>query len=161
MDKQPVTQEINLAISDHQIQVRSRDFNEDFCQWGNINIAQGAIIHPGYITFDPIEEEAFGAVVKLSLSDQFQEDDLAERRMVVPFDVLEPDKLELLSVAKGFRIELPLEKGRYALYFEICEDQEVYYKLTFVRTEEWVVARFLLEDEWGGEAEQPLVEGYR
>jgi hypothetical protein len=161
MDKQPVIQEVDLAISDHQIQVRSRDYSEDYCQWGDDNIAQGAIIHPGYLTFDPLTEEAFRAVVKLSLTEQFQEDPLAQRRMIIPFDVMDTDKLELLSVAERVRIELPLVQGRYALYYEICEDQEIYFQMTFVPAEEAIQARFLMDDEWGGEKDQPLVEGYR
>jgi len=159
MDKQPVIQEVDLAISDHQIQVRSRDYSEDYCQWGDDNIAQGAIIHPGYLTFDPLAEEAFRAVVKLSLTEQFQEDPLAQRRMVVPFEVLEPDKLALLSVAESVGIELPLVQSRYALYFEICQDQEIYFRMTFVPAKD-IQARFLMNDEWGGERDQPLVEGH-
>jgi len=156
-----VAEEVDLAISHHQIQVRSRDFREELCQWGEANIEQGAVIQPGYITFDPIAEDAFRALVKLSLSGQFQADPLALRRMVVPFQVLEPDKLELLSVPMHTAIGLPLAEGEYALYFEICGQQEIYYRMTFVPAEGEVQARFLLDDEWGGAADQPLLEGYR
>lgn len=161
MDKQCLTQEIDLAISHHQIQVRSRDYDECLCQWGDQNIEQGAIIHPGYITFDPLAEESFGAIVKLSLCDNFEEDPLAQRRMVVPFEVLEPEQLEVLSVSTKFDIELPLQSGRYALYYEVCEADEVYFRLTFVSQDEAIQACFLMDDEWGGIAKQTLVEGYR
>lgn len=160
MQHMKMTQEVDLTISHHQIQVRSRDFDEEFCQWGEINIKQGAVIHPGYLTFDPIPDDAFGAWVKLALKEAFKEDPNAQRRMVVPFDVLDPGKLELLSVMSNAVIELPLEEGRYALYFEICEDEEVYYRLTFVREGENIQARFLMDDEWGGRAGEALSEGY-
>lgn len=160
MTKRKLVQEADMGISHHQIQVRSRDFDEDLCQWGTINVEQGAVIHPGYVTFDPIVDGAFGAWVKVALCEQFQEDPLAQRRMVVPFDVLEADKLEVLSVPDNFLIELPLEQGRcYALYYEACVGEEVYYRLTFVPEGEGVAARFLLDDEWGGEAGAALAEG--
>ena len=97
--------------------------------------------------------------MKLALTEVFTEDPNAQRRMVVPFDVLDPGKLELLSVMSDAVIELPLQEGRYALYFEICEDEEVYYRLTFVREEEYVQARYLMNDEWGGRAGEALAEG--
>ncbi|UNK17166.1 competence protein ComJ [Paenibacillus sp. N3/727] len=159
MNKTSVTQEVDLAISHHQIQVRSRDFDEDLCQWGEHNVEQGAVIHPGYITFGPIPDDTFGAWVKLALCEKFEEDPLAQRRMVVPFDVIEPEKLELLSVPMSAMIELPLELRRYALYYEICEDEEVYYRMTFVPEHEPLQAMYLMEDEWGGEAGKPLREG--
>ncbi|MCL6604415.1 MAG: competence protein ComJ [Paenibacillus sp.] len=159
MNPASVTQEVNITLSHHQLQIRSRDFNEDFCQWGDINVAQGVIIHPGYITLDPLQEDTFGVYVKLGLTDQFQADVLAQRRLVVPFDVLETEKLEILSVQKSFPIELPLDKRSYALYFEIGEEREVYYRLTFVPVEEKVQARFLMNDEWGGIEGHLLAEG--
>ncbi|MDQ0195728.1 competence protein ComJ [Paenibacillus wynnii] len=161
MDSTPVTQEVDMILSHHQLQVRSRDFNEDFCQWGDVNVVQGVIIHPGYITLDPLLEDTFGARVKLSLRDQFQEDKLAQRRLVVPFEVLESDKLEVLSVQKSYAIELPLDNGNYALYFEVAVDNEVYCRLTFVATEERVQPRFLMNDVWGALEGQLIVEGYR
>ncbi|KGE16396.1 competence protein ComJ [Paenibacillus wynnii] len=161
MDSTPVTQEVDMILSHHQLQVRSRDFNEDFCQWGDINVAQGVILHPGYITLDPLLEDTFGACVKLSLRDQFQEDGLAQRRLVVPFEVMERDRLEVLSVQKSFPIELPLENGNYALYFEIAVDKEVYCRLTFVATEERIQPKFLMNDDWGAIEDQLIVEGYR
>ncbi|MFG1734377.1 competence protein ComJ [Paenibacillus sp. 843] len=160
MQHAKMAQEVDLTISHHQIQVRSRDFDEELCQWGETNIKQGVVIHPGYLTFDPIPGDAFGAWVKLALKEAFIEDPNAQRRMVVPFDVLDPGKLELLSVMSDAVIELPLQAGRYALYFEICEDEEVYYRFTFVHEGERVQARYLMDDEWGGKAGEALSEGY-
>ncbi|WP_379133915.1 competence protein ComJ [Paenibacillus sp. sgz500958] len=160
MDMQQRSQEIELAISHSQIQVRSRDYNEDYCQWGDTNIAQGVIIQPGYITFDPLVEEAFGASVKLSVCEAFQADSRAERRMVVPFEVIDSGKLELLSVPMHAAIELPLVEGTYELYFEICQENEVYYRITFVPAKGEFEARTLLNDEWGGVEGEPLQEGY-
>lgn len=74
MQHTKMTQEVDLTISHHQIQVRSRDFDEDLCQWGETNIKQGVVIHPGYLTFDPIPDDAFGAWVKLALKEAFIED---------------------------------------------------------------------------------------
>ena len=110
MKSTPVTQEINMTLSHHQLQIRSRAFNEDLCQWGDVNVEQGVIIHPGYITIDPFEEGTFNALVMLSLNGVFQEDPGALRRLVVPFDVLETESLEVLSVQKSYSIELPLVK---------------------------------------------------
>lgn len=78
----------------------------------------------------------------------------------MPFDVLDPGKLELLSVMSDAAIELPLQAARYALYFEICEDEEVYYRFTFVHEGEKVQARYLMDDEWGGKAGEALSLGY-
>jgi len=161
MDTFLITQEIEMVLSHHQLQVRSRGYNEDLCQWGDVNVAQGVIIHPGYVTFDPLLEDTFGARVILNLSNDYQADVLAERRLVIPFEVQEVDKLAVLSVQKTFPIQLPLEKRNYALYFEIAVDKEVYCRLTFVPVDEQVQARYLMDDDWGGVEGQFIIEGYR
>ena len=48
--------------------------------------------------------------MKLALKEAFIEDPKAQRRMVVPFDVLDPGKLELLSVMSDAAIELPRKR---------------------------------------------------
>lgn len=84
MTKGKLAQDANTGISYHQIQVQSRNFDEELCQWGKVNVEQGAVIHPGYVTFDPIVDGLFGAWVKLALCERFEADPLAQRRMVVP-----------------------------------------------------------------------------
>ena len=154
-------QKIQLNISHHQIQVRSRAFDENLCQWGDGNVEQGAIIHPSYVTFDPLLEGNFKAEVWLALKEQFTLDRYTQRCFVVPFEVLERDKLEVLSVGTVMPIQLSLqEKSLYDLYYEVCEEENTFYKLTFVPTLVKIRAMVLQDDDWGGERNRNLKEGY-
>ncbi|MHA0855420.1 competence protein ComJ [Paenibacillus sp. CMAA1364] len=155
------TQKVQLQISHHQIQVRSRVFDEAACQWGNGNIEQGVIIHPGCVTFDPIFEGSQNIDIWLTLKESFGVDAHTQRCFVVPFEVIDHSELKVLSVGTALPIQLPLEqKGIYDLYYEVCEDENIYYKFTFVPTDVPIQARICLDDEWGGVAEQILQDGY-
>ncbi|WP_438351254.1 competence protein ComJ [Paenibacillus sp. FA6] len=155
------TQKISLNISHHQIQIRSQAFDENLCQWGDGNVEQGAIIHPGYVTFDPLLEGNFEAEIWLVLNEQFSLDRYTQRCFVVPFEVLEQEKLEVLSVGTVIPIQLPLqEKKRYDLYYEVCENENTFYKLTFVPAEVKILPMMIQDDDWGGERNRNLKEGY-
>ncbi len=67
--------------------------------------------------------------------------------------------MEIASVAENFKVELDLEKRDYALYFEVCEGEEISYKTTLVPSDSRVLAKYLLDDPWGGEKDKVLVEG--
>jgi hypothetical protein len=154
-------QSVDLLISHSQIQFRSRPFDEAASQWGKVNLEQGAVIHSDYVVFDPLPEDAFGANVHLSMASRFNLDETAQRCIVVPFHVTDPNHVEVASASEKFNVELNLEKRDYALYFEVCEGDEIFYKITLVPADEKVPAKYLLDDPWGGEKDKTLVEGIR
>ncbi|MFS2068869.1 competence protein ComJ [Pseudomonas sp. CT11-2] len=156
-----IAQTVDLLISHSQIQFRSRPFDETSSQWGKTTLAQGAVLHSDYVVFDPLPEDAFGANVHLKLEDSFNLDPTAQRCIVVPFRVTDPSHVEIASAAEKFKVELDLEKRDYALYFEVCEGEEIFYKITLVPSDSKVPAKYLLDDPWGGEKDKVLVEGLR
>ncbi|KNH26066.1 hypothetical protein ACS77_17585 [Pseudomonas syringae] len=156
-----IAQTVDLLISHSQIQFRSRDFDETSSQWGKINLAQGAVLHSDYVVFDPLPEDSFGANVHLKLEDSFNLDPSTQRCIVVPFHVTDPGHVEIASAAEKFKVELDLEKRDYALYFEVCEGEEIFYKITLVPSDSKAPARYLLDDPWGGEKDKVLVERLR
>lgn len=88
-------------------------------------------------------------------------DETAQRCIVVPFHVTDPKQVEVASASEKFNVKLDLEKRDDALYFEVCEGDEIFYKITLVPTDTKVAAKYLLDDPWGGEKDQELVEGIR
>ena len=154
-------QSVDLLISHSQIQFRSRPFDETSSQWGKTNLEQGAIIHKDYVVFDPLPEDAFGANVHLKLEDHFNLDPTAQRCIVVPFQVTDINHVEVASAAEKFKVELDLEARDYALYFEVCEGDEIFDKITLVPSDSKAPAKYLLDDPWGGEKDKALVEGVR
>jgi len=97
----------------------------------------------------------------LKLASDFDLDKTAQRCIVVPFHVTDPNHVEISSAAEKFKVELDLEKRDYALYFEVCEGDEIFYKITLIPSGGKVPAKYLLDDPWGGEKDQILVEGLR
>ncbi|MCP9266872.1 competence protein ComJ [Xenorhabdus sp. XENO-1] len=150
---------VDLLISHSQIQVRSRPFDEILCQWGDENIKQGATFHKDYVVFDPLPDDTFGANIHLTLEEIFNIDHLVQRCMVVPFYVTDKNKLEIASATEKFKIDLDLKEILYSLYYEICEGDEVFYKLTFIPSEIKVNAKYMLDAPWGGEKNKPLQDG--
>lgn len=143
-------QSVDLLISHSQILVRSRGFDEAVSQWGKGNISQRAILNRDYVIFDPLPEDTFGANVYLSLVDKFLIDDNCQRCIVVPFSITDRNVIEVASATEKFKIDLPLDKELYSLYYEICEGDEIYYKFTFVNANTPVEPQFLMDDPWGG-----------
>lgn len=45
-------------------------------------------------------------------------------------------------------------------HFEVCEGEEIFYKITLVPSDSRVPARYLLDDPWGGEKDKALLEGF-
>lgn len=150
------TQSVDLLISHSQIQFHSPPFDEASSQWGKVNLAQGAVLHSDYVVFDPLPEDAFGANVNLNLTGCFPPDETAQRCIVVPFHVTDPKQVEVASASEKFNVKLDLEKRDYALYFEVCEGDEIFYKITLIPTDTNVAAKYLLDDPWGGEKDQEL-----
>jgi hypothetical protein len=155
----PATHTVDLLISHSQLQLRARGFDEAACRWGPRNLQQGAILHRDYVVFDPLPEDAFGAQVHVTLAAAFAPDPCAQRRMRVPFRVRAGDVVQVASAAEAFEVTLALQAGDYALYYEICEGDEVYYRFTLVPAAQPVAARYLLDDPWGGTQDAPLLEG--
>ncbi|RRW43254.1 hypothetical protein EGJ52_14145 [Pseudomonas luteola] len=156
-------QKIDLLVSHRQIQLWSRDFDDILCQWGKKNLEQGAVIHKDVAILDPIIDESFGANIILELSKGFSPDSTAERIIVFPLFIHDKNKVEISSVSEAFKVEIGLEEGYYRVYYEICEggeDEEVYYKLTFVPESQEFFPRFIISDDWGGRENQPLSIGY-
>lgn len=152
-------QKVDLLISHSQIQVRSRPYDESASQWGRKNLEQGAVLHSDYVVFDPLPDDAFGANVKLYLLESFSLDELSQRCIVVPFNVTDLEYVELASATEKAKITLSLEQRQYSLYFEVCEGDEIFYKLTFVPSVTRADAEFLIDDPWGGVKSRRLVQG--
>lgn len=156
----PNNQVVDLLISHNQILVRSRAYSEKLSQWGKENIEQGAVIHKDYVIFDPLPDEAFGANVVLNLTDNFVMDENTQRCIVTPFYINNSDNVEVASAAEKFKINIAFDRSLYDLYYEICENNEVFYKFTFVPAESPIVARYLIDDPWGGEKDKALKLGF-
>lgn len=153
------TQLVDLLISHSQILIRGRPYSESDSQWGDINVSQGAVIHPDYVIFDPLPDDAFGANVELKTASRFDLDVRAQRCIVVPFTVTNEKFLEVASAAEKVSLQLGLKENIYALYYEICEGDEIFYKFTFVPQESSVEAKYVIDDPWGGEKEAILIRG--
>ena len=153
-------QMVDLLISHNQILVRSRAYSEKLSQWGKENIEQGSVIHKDYVIFDPLPEEAFGANVFLKLTDNFVMDENTQRCIVTPFYITDSNNVEVASAAEQFKINIKFDTSLYDLYYEICEDDEVFYKFTFVPAEIPTVAKYLMDDPWGGEKDKSLKLGF-
>lgn len=126
-------QSVDLLISHSQIIFRSRPYDEASSQWGKVNVEQGAVIHSDYVVFDPLPEDAFGANVHLNVASSFNLDEASQRCIVVPFHVTDPTHVEVASAAEKFNVELDLEKRDYALYFEVCEGDEIFTRSRWFR----------------------------
>jgi len=143
-------QKYDLLISHSQIQVRSRDFGEAFCQWGKVNIKQGAIIHDDYVVFDPLPDDAFGAQVHVVFSNEFMIDTNSQRCIVVPFKINKKGSLVISSATEKFNVNIDYSPGIYDLYYEICEGDEIYYRFTFISSLSLKDAVYIMDDPWGG-----------
>ncbi len=152
-------QTIDLLISHSQIVLRSREYDEKLSQWGKGNVSQGAVLHKDYIIFDPLPEDAFGANVNIIIENSFKVDDNAQRCIVVPFFITDKDKLQIASATEKFDLNIDVKDKSYSLFYEVCEGCEIYYNFTLVPEKESIIARFLLDDPWGGIKGNPLKEG--
>jgi hypothetical protein len=144
------SQTIDFLVSHGQIVLRSRAFDETISRWGPVNIEQGAIIHPDYVIFDPLPEDAFGANVNIRLVNDFILSVDAQRCIVVPFEVIDNNEFVVASAMEAVKINLDLTSGMYSIYFEICEGREVYYNFSFVPADVPVASMYLMDDPWGG-----------
>jgi len=153
------SQTVDLLISHHQISVTSCEYVEEFFQWGDVNVAQGAVLHNNCVTFDSIAEGSFGANVNLHLADSFNLDKRAQRAILVPFVITDKQKLEVHSCFQYEQITLNLTKAKYHLYFEACEENEVFYQFTFVANDAAIAPIYLMDDDWGGVKNKQLELG--
>ncbi|WNW10067.1 competence protein ComJ [Pseudomonas sp. DTU_2021_1001937_2_SI_NGA_ILE_001] len=152
-------QTIDLLISHSQILVRGRDYSEEDSQWGPLNIRQGAIIHDDYVIFDPLPDDTFGAHVELAVCEAFAQDSRAQRCIAVSFRVADSTRVEVASATESKRLNIGLKEMHYALYFEVCEGDEVFYKFTFVPSDAHQEPRYVIDDPWGGTQGAALVKG--
>ncbi|MCF5804062.1 hypothetical protein ALP73_101287 [Pseudomonas coronafaciens pv. garcae] len=153
-------QVVDLLISHSQIQMRSRPYDEALSQWGKLNIDQGAVLHKDYVIFDPLPDVAFGANIILTLDTEFNLDTRTQRCIVVPFFVSKRNELEVASAAEKAKVFLDVEERRYALYYEVCEGDEIFYKFTFLPSTDEFDAKYLMDDPWGGIKGQTLAGGF-
>ena len=152
-------QKYDLLISHSQIQVRAYDFDESMCQWGKENLEQGAILHESYVVFDPLPDDTFGAQIIINFCDKFDMDKNIQRGIVTPFYIPKDSRLVVSSASESFYIDLNYSFGMHALYYEICENDEVYYRLSFLKSSSKKSAYYLIDDPWGGVAGKPLFFG--
>ncbi|RXJ94532.1 hypothetical protein CRV00_06290 [Malaciobacter molluscorum] len=144
--------EVDLLISHHQVRLENRNYDDSYCQWGDINIQQGALLFEGFVSFDPIPDETFGAKVILSISDKHVIKDDVHRSIVIPFLYNKEYPLKISSALESHNISFELDDGLYQLYFDILEKDEVYYQFTLIKSNDKVMAKYLINDDFGGVA---------
>jgi len=154
------TQSYNLLISHNQIQVRSREFDEASCKWGNKNLEQGAVIHDDYVVFDPLPDDTFGAYIDICFESIFEIDKNVQRCIMVPFLIKSKGSLVVASASEKFTVDLIYSAGKYDLYYEVCEGDEIYYRLTFVSPSVKSHPGYIIDDPWGGVKDKSLELGY-
>ncbi|MCK6786494.1 competence protein ComJ [Enterobacter roggenkampii] len=150
---------VDLLISHSQILLRSRDYDEKLSQWGKGNVVQGAVLHKDYVIFDPLPEDEFGANVNIKIVNAFKLDENAQRCIVVPFFITDKNNLQIASATEKFALNIDVSDKLYSLFYEICEEDEIYYNFTLVPEKDAIAAKFLLDDPWGGIKDHPLKEG--
>jgi len=172
------TQTVDLVISHSQIALSDKSTyskncdDKDRCrwEWGDLNVEQGAVLHPDCLTFDPLPDGTFDAFVHLSVADSFVLDKDAKRAIFAPLKVNNPDELEIGSAFSHFKVELDLKLGFYHAYFEICEDfdknieeeDKLFFKFTLIKQAgpaNIIRPYYLCNDPWGGKKGKELVIG--
>lgn len=149
---------VDLLVSHNQIRLENRPFIESLCEWGRGNLNQGCIIHDGFVVFDPILEGSFGANVHLLIVDVFEVDKDCVRCIQTSFNYNSNHPLKISSAFESFVIRAELGNGNYNLYFEVVEAEEVFYRLTLVKSYcDSIISKYLKDDEFGG-AEGMVVE---
>lgn len=126
---------------------------------GRKNIAQGEVIYDDYVIFDPLPEDTFGANIHLTLTNDFKIDKDTQRCIVVPLYIRNNGNVEIASAAEKFKIDFFFENSLYSLYYEVCEGDEIFYKLTFIPSETPITPMYLMDDPWGGEKINLLRQG--
>jgi len=171
------TQTVDLFISHSQIVLCDElTYDDNRFNWGDLNVEQGAVLHPDCLTFTPIPDRDFEAPVYLSIVDRFARFELdkqAKRAIVAPFCINNPDHLEIASVVDHFKVELSLKRSLYHVYFELCgnytqeigyereveEEDNLFIKLTLIENAKIIRPHYLLDDEWGAKKDKELVIG--
>ncbi|MDW5418789.1 competence protein ComJ [Iodobacter sp. CM08] len=151
-------QTFDMLISHNQIQIRSIPYDQSLCEWGSKNIEQGVLIHPSYISFDPLVEGSFGANIFIKKSDAFTYDSNAQRCMRVPFSMHETSA-EVVTPGEVNSIDIGLTSGQWDIYYEICEDEEIYFNFTFIKSMEKSTPVYLMNDDYGGKKLETLIVG--
>lgn len=149
---------LDLEISESQFGLRSRPFDDDELVWGEGNIAQGLLLLPGVVMFDPLSDETFGADVVVRLAEKFLPSKSAQRTLQVPFEVVEPAEMAVFSPSEELPVKLEVTPGDYTLVYEVCLGREVYYVLTLIKGKV-EQATPLKSDGWGLEKDVPLRAG--
>lgn len=154
-------QEVDLLISHNQIRLENTDFREEYCSWGKSNIDAGALIFESFVSFDPLPEEAFGAKVSIYIEDNHKLNSNIHRSIRVPFQYSSREKLFIASAFEKHEIELNIESGKYELYFDILELDEVCYHFTLVKVndENAIKPEYIMDDDFGGEKGKTLPIG--
>ncbi|WP_345876521.1 competence protein ComJ [Shewanella algae] len=141
----------DLLISHNQVRLENRPFSNGLCDWGKGNLAQGCIIHDGFVVFDSILEGSFGANVYLRVADNFDIDDDCVRCVQTNFLYNKSMPLKISSAFESFVVDVEIEDGNYTLYFEIVEVEEVFYRFTIVDSRGCCSgSKYLKDDDFGG-----------
>ncbi|MCL2715968.1 MAG: hypothetical protein FWD68_15680 [Alphaproteobacteria bacterium] len=118
--------------------MRSREFDDELARWGHGNVAQGAVLHSDYVTFDPLLEGCFGAVVYLRISDAFSIDGTCRRCIVAPFRISNREKLRIGSVPSEVAVLLDFKEDLYAAYFRSVREMRSFISShLFLRQKLW------------------------
>jgi len=154
---------VDLLISHGQIRLENRYFDESYCQWGEGNLKQGCIIHDGFVLFDPIIDDAFGANVEFRIlkGETFDIDPLSQRCIAVPFQLDNRKELKISSAFEQHKLSFDLETGLYQLYFEIIEGEEVSYRFTIdTKINQEPLCKYIINDDFGGYVGRIVEFGY-
>lgn len=138
----------DLSISGSRLRLRSRAADSGDWDWGPGNRAQGARLEHGLLLLDPLADEDFGADIILRVPARFSPDKRAQRRLQLPFALLDPAQCFLGSPTEELPLAPDLAPGDYTLFYEVCVGRDVFYVLTLLpgRCDS---ARALLRDGWG------------
>jgi hypothetical protein len=149
---------LDLLISQSQLRLRSRPCEEDEFEWGDGNGDQGLVLLEGLVMFDTLSDEEGSADVIIRTPEKFSPHKSAQRRMQVPFTVVNPAELAVSSLEEELDFKLDLEPGEYTLIYEVCVGRDVFFVLTLLKGQ-LEQATALKADGWGLKQGQVLRAG--
>lgn len=149
----------DLLISHNQIRLSSKNYDENYYQWGKKNVEQGLVLHPGLIIVDPLSEGSFGAFVNIIFTDKFTLDNNAQRAIEIPFTIFKKDELEVSSVSEAFKVNLEVPEKKVKVIYEVCVGDEIYYNFTVI-DEVCDHPTPVISDGWGLEKGKKMDIGY-
>lgn len=148
----------DLLVSHNQICIRSKNYEEADHEWGRGNVAQGFLLHPKAIIADPLIEGTFGANVTIKICQDYEADPCRQRAAAIPLIIEDGCELTIYSASEEFKVPATPTPGRYQVYFEVCLNEEVFYKFTLIKSNDPKCIG-LMDDGWGLKKDKELKTG--